>query len=81
LLAQFTQAPLFPLAYAAENAWMLGSWDKFIIPKPFSKIVIAIGEPVHVPKGIIVEDLEPIRLQMENCLKQLTDRAQDALKQ
>ncbi len=80
LLAQLTQAPLFPLAYAADNAWMLSSWDKFLIPKPFSKIVIAIGEPVHVPKGIVAEDLEPIRLQMENSLKQLTTQAQDALK-
>jgi len=81
LLAQFTQAPLFPLAYAAEKAWMLGSWDKFLIPKPFSRVVIAIGEPVHVAKGIIAEDLEPVRLQMENLLKQLTTDAQDALKQ
>ena len=80
LLAQFTQAPLFPLAYAAENAWMLRSWDKFIIPKPFSKIVIAIGEPVPVPKGVVAEDLEPIRLKMENILKQLTANAQSALK-
>ncbi len=80
LLAQFTQAPLIPLAYAAEKAWMLGSWDKFLIPKPFSRIVIVIGEPVYVAKGIVAEDLEPVRLQMENSLKQLTKTAQATLK-
>ena len=80
LLAQFTQAPLFPLAYAAEKAWMLGSWDKFLIPKPFSRIIIAIGEPVYVPKGVIAEDLEPVRMQMEDTLKQLTENAKNALK-
>ena len=80
LLSQFTQAPLLPLAYAAEKCWMLNSWDRFMIPKPFSRVVIAIGEPVQVAKGIIAEDLEPVRLQMENTLKALTQQAQDALK-
>ena len=80
LLSQFTQAPLLPLAYAAEKYWMLNSWDRFIVPKPFSRVVIAIGEPVSVAKGVVVEDLEPVRLQMENTLKELTLIAQDALK-
>jgi len=79
LLSQFTQAPLLPLAYAAEKAWMLKSWDRFIIPKPFSRIAIVIGEPVTIPKGLLAEDLEPLRLQMENSLKALTQQAQDAL--
>jgi len=79
LLAQFTQAPLLAVAYAADRAWMLNSWDKFIIPKPFSKVVVAVAEPVMVPKGVIAEDLEPVRLQMEKTLKELTLTAQVAL--
>ena len=80
LLSQFTQAPLLPLAYAAEKAWMMKSWDQFIIPKPFSRVAIAIGEPVSIPKGLLAEDLEPLRLQMENALKELTEKAKTALK-
>ena len=80
LLSQFTQAPLFPLAYAAEKAWILNSWDRFIIPKPFSRIAIAIGEPVTIPKGLLAEDLEPYRLQLENALKELTKLAENNLK-
>jgi lysophospholipid acyltransferase (LPLAT)-like uncharacterized protein len=79
LLSQFTKAPLLPLAYAADKAWTLSSWDRFIIPKPFARIAIAIGEPLQVPKGLMAEDLEPLRLQMENALKELTQRAQNAL--
>ncbi len=79
LLSQFTQAPLLPLAYAAEKAWRIKSWDRFIIPKPFSRIAIVIGPPLTIPKGLLTEDLEPLRLQMENTLKQLTQQAQDAL--
>jgi lysophospholipid acyltransferase (LPLAT)-like uncharacterized protein len=76
LLAQFTQAPLLPLSYAASRAWQLNSWDKFLIPKPFAKIVVTIGEPVTIPKGLPAEDLEPFRLQMENALKSLTEKSQ-----
>jgi len=80
LLSQFTQAPLLPLAYAAEKAWMMNSWDQFIIPKPFSRIAIVIGEPVTIPKGLPAEELEPFRLQMENALKTLTHQARSTLK-
>lgn len=79
LLSQFTQAPLLPLSYAASRAWQLRSWDRFLIPKPFARIVISIGEPVTIPKGLLAEDLEPFRLQMENALKLLTENSQHQL--
>ena len=75
LLSQFTQAPLLPLSYAASRAWYLKSWDRFIIPKPFSRIVITIGEPLTIPKGLMTEDLEPYRLQMQNSLRALSEQA------
>ena len=79
MLSQFTRAPLLPLAYATTSAWHLNSWDKFIIPKPFSRIAIVIGEPFVTPKGLRPEDLEPQRLQMENTLKDLSKQAKDIL--
>lgn len=79
LLSQFTQSPLLPLSYACSNAWELKSWDRFIVPKPFSKIAITIGEPVTIPRGILAEDLEPHRVQLENALKDLTKQAQETL--
>ena len=75
LLSQFTQAPLLPLSYAASRAWSLKSWDRFIIPKPFARIVITIGTPLTVPKGLMAEDLEPYRQQMETRLRELTEQA------
>ena len=79
LLAQFTQSPLLPMAYACSSSWQLRSWDRFIVPKPFSKIAITIGEPTFIPKGVLAEDLEPMRLQMENALKELTKQSQQTL--
>jgi lysophospholipid acyltransferase (LPLAT)-like uncharacterized protein len=75
LLSQLTQAPLLPVSYAANRAWYLKSWDQFIIPKPFSRIVITIGAPLTIPKGLLVEDLEPYRLQMQTTLRNLTEQA------
>jgi len=75
LLSQLTQAPLLPLAYAADRAWYMKSWDRFIIPKPFARIAITIGAPLTIPKGIPAEDLEPYRMQMQTKLRDLTGRA------
>lgn len=61
LLAQIAGRPLLPMAYAASRAWLVG-WDKFVIPWPFARIVIAIGAPVAVPKvlppGTTLESLQ-----------------------
>ena len=79
MLSQFTQAPLLPLAYATTRGWRLKSWDQFIVPKPFARVAIVIGEPFITPKGLRPEDLEPQRLQMENSLNNLTRQAQEIL--
>ena len=45
-IAQLCEIPLVPLAFAAKPVKILGTWDKFVLPMPFSKMVIAVGEPV-----------------------------------
>lgn len=79
MLSQIAQVPMIPLAYACSNAWQLKSWDRFLIPKPFSRIVIAIGSPLQAEKGQAVTDQEPLRLQMEQSLNGLIEQAQQAL--
>lgn len=39
---------MMPLAARASAFWQLGSWDRFMIPKPFAKITIAYGDPTPV---------------------------------
>jgi lysophospholipid acyltransferase (LPLAT)-like uncharacterized protein len=78
LLAQLSGRPVIPLSYAASRAWKI-KWDRFVIPCPLSKIVIAIGEPVHVPKGLDAAGLERAQLDMERRLRTLFQDAQSAL--
>ena len=55
MLAQMTQATLLPLSFSADRYWQLDSWDRVIIPKPFARVTITIGEPVTVARGESVE--------------------------
>jgi lysophospholipid acyltransferase (LPLAT)-like uncharacterized protein len=48
LAAHRAGVKLLPLAATASAFWQLGSWDRFMIPKPFAKVTIAYGEPVAV---------------------------------
>lgn len=46
--AQRADCYILPVAISARAVWHLGSWDRFMIPKPFARITIAYGEPSKV---------------------------------
>jgi lysophospholipid acyltransferase (LPLAT)-like uncharacterized protein len=78
LLAQLSQRPIIPMAYAASRAWKI-KWDKFVIPQPLARIAIVVGEPVYVPKGLDAAGLERHQAEMESRLRALYERAKGAL--
>jgi lysophospholipid acyltransferase (LPLAT)-like uncharacterized protein len=78
LLAQLSGRPMIPLSYAASRAWKI-KWDRFVIPSPLSRIVIAIGEPVYVPKALDSAALSRLQLEMEQRLRALFEVAERAL--
>jgi len=73
------QAPLVPMGCAASKVWEFSTWDRSRLPKPFARLVIAIGEPVEVPARASAEELETCRRQMENAVNSLCERSKDAL--
>lgn len=81
LLAQLSGRPLVPMAFAASRAWTFG-WDRFVLPWPFSRIAIAVGEPVYVPREVRLADgadSAVLQRQMEATLHALFRRARAAL--
>jgi hypothetical protein len=78
LLAQLSGRPMIPLSYAASRAWKI-QWDRFVIPWPLSRIVIVVGEPVYVPKGLDAAGLESIQADMEQRLRAVFEEARTAL--
>ncbi len=81
LMARIGNTPLVPLACAADRAWYLDRWDDFMIPKPFARVVLAVGEPIAVPRGTSMEKLEDYRLQMQYATNALMAESKQLLKQ
>ena len=71
LLAQSSGIPIIPLAYDASKKIVLNTWDKLIIPLPFSKVHVTIGELIHVPKD--AKDLEPFRQKLQMVMDEITE--------
>ena len=78
LLAQMSGRPMLPMAYAASRAWLI-KWDKFVIPVPFARISIAIGQPRYVARVLDAAGIEALQAQMEQELKQLYAKARAGL--
>ena len=55
-IASNSQLPIIPGSCSAKSAKIFNSWDKFMIPLPFNKIVIVFTQPLEVPKDISIEE-------------------------
>jgi lysophospholipid acyltransferase (LPLAT)-like uncharacterized protein len=74
-LAKLTERPVIPFTFSASRKKILNTWDRFLIPYPFSRGVFVWGEPIHVdPKGDR-DHLEERRLLLEKRLNDLTEEA------
>ena len=47
-IARISNKKILPMALAYKEQWILNTWDKFIIPKPFNKICIVWGDPIDI---------------------------------
>jgi lysophospholipid acyltransferase (LPLAT)-like uncharacterized protein len=79
LLAQMSGRPILPLAYAASRASLV-KWDKFVIPWPFARIVIAIGPPRYVPRVVDAAHIVRLQGELQAELKRLYGVARSVLK-
>jgi lysophospholipid acyltransferase (LPLAT)-like uncharacterized protein len=67
-MAQLSGAVILPLIVSADKAWIAGSWDRFLIPKPFSRVTARWGEPFSVPREMAPEELDGFRIEIEERL-------------
>lgn len=81
LMAQLTESAVVPMSFAASSAWVFDkSWDKFILPKPFSKIVMTIGEPIVIPQNTSIEDFEKLQIFVADKIHAGTEKSKEILK-
>lgn len=70
-----TGKPVIPIAWSASKYFTISSWDRTIIPKPFSNIHYYYGEPISVPPGLNQDEIEEYRLLLEESLIELYKQA------
>ncbi len=75
-MAKKTGVLLLPVAAAIRDALALDSWDRFEVPRPFTKAALVIGEAIDVPDDIEDAQLEALSKQLESGLNDLTSAAE-----
>jgi len=78
VLARRTGLPIIPVMWFADRCWRVGSWDRTIIPKPFSRIALLYGdELISVPPNASKAACERYRERLDTVLNTMmyqTDR-------
>jgi len=79
-LAKATGNPVLRCYLEADRVWMVNSWDRTQIPKPFATVSIAMGEPFAVPGDTDAAGIEDARRLLESRLAALETRARALLR-
>lgn len=72
-IARLAQKPVLPVTFSASRHKRLGSWDRFMLAKPFGRIVFCIGAPIMLKQAD-----EAARVEIETAMNKLVEQA-DAL--
>ncbi len=76
--AKTTAAKIIPLSWSCTSFWQLRTWDKLIIPKPFSTIHLVFGTPLAIPEDSPLS-LDDHLQYLESSLLQLDQNAHATL--
>lgn len=74
-LAQMTGAPMGAFHLQPERAWVINSWDRFLVPKPFTRIVVSWTQRTHVPADLPADQFEPKRQELNAAIERARHRA------
>lgn len=68
-LAIGAEAVIVPVYAVAEKAWYFNSWDRFLLPKPFSKVTIRFGDMIEISKTKDIDMIEKQRNKLEEIMR------------
>jgi len=78
-LSKATGNPLLPFHAESASSWTLKSWDRTQIPKPFTTVAMAIGEPLYVPRDADETALEAWRQRLQQSLADCRQKCAELL--
>lgn len=72
-LSQKSGAAVVPINMEYSACWRLKSWDRFILPRPFSTVRVIFGPPHHVPPTATAAEFESERLRLQNAMMEIVE--------
>lgn len=80
LLAKKTGRPIGCFYVAVQKAWVLNSWDRMVIPKPFSPAFLYGAAPIHVPPDASDEQMAAYHAEMQSALERCREKAEEMVR-
>lgn len=74
-LAQSTGAPIGAFHLEPERAWTINSWDRFLVPKPFTRIAVSWAQWTRVPADLAPDQFESKREELNAAIERARFRA------
>jgi hypothetical protein len=71
-LAGITGAPVFAMTFGSKNKMVLNSWDRFVIPLPFTRCALNFSSPITLSRKPSEQSIEEKRLELEKTLNRIT---------
>jgi lysophospholipid acyltransferase (LPLAT)-like uncharacterized protein len=68
-LAQTTGAAIVPIHVHYAAAWRLNTWDRLVLPKPFSRVTVIFDETLVVPAQLSEAAFEAEVRRVQNILR------------
>lgn len=78
-LSRATGQPLLPFHCEAASSWTVDSWDRTLVPKPFTTVAMAIAPPIFVAPGGGDQALDASRIRLEEALRNCQARCAELL--
>jgi len=75
-----TGAPIGVFHLEPQRAWTMRSWDRFLVPMPFTRIVVSWARWTRVPADLAAEDFEPKREELNAAIERARLRALEHLR-
>lgn len=75
-LASRLGLPLVPSGFGCDRPWRAKSWDRFVVPRPFSRARTVVGPEIFIPPNLDRPGVEHYRQRVEQLLRQMTTEAE-----
>lgn len=76
-IAQKTKVPIFAVSCATSKRKVFNSWDKFILPLPFSKAAFYVSDPIYIAENLDEKELDAINQKIEEAINFACDKVDD----